>query len=272
MSAICFVCNLPILSHQVGLVWEGGNGYDEMQSESSSPRPRVGRRDSAAQITTIEPPREVRETSPPTTRRRRSSLAQLTDILRDWGRRDVPEQRSTSTCTTATTTPVAHLTRRASRELSRRESLADMAKSLPWRRKDSVVEVPRIKARRQSSAEMKKRRQSGTDIRTDIAKFLARRESVAEILRRRRDSLEQEKKERRDSTTQVYSRSSRNSVDKTSSPDRPEIHSPRPISSPEPRDRDLSPRPSQVTTQISAESHVSQASLVSQVSTGKPPG
>lgn len=28
---------------------------------------------------------QVRETSPPTSRRRRSSLAQLTDILREWG-------------------------------------------------------------------------------------------------------------------------------------------------------------------------------------------
>ncbi|XP_068227278.1 uncharacterized protein rsh isoform X4 [Palaemon carinicauda] len=266
MSAICFVCNLPILSHQVGLVWEGGNGYDDIHSESSSPRPRVGRRDSSAQITTIEPPREVRETSPPTTRRRRSSLAQLTDILRDWGRRETTEQRSTSTCTSNTSTPVGPLARRESRDLTRRESLADIAKSLPWRRRDSMVDVPRNKTRRESSAEMKKRRQSGTDIRTDIAKFLARRESVAEILRRRRDSLEQEKKERRDSTTQVYSRSSRNSIDKTASPDRPEIHSPRHVSSPEPRD--LVPRPI-VTTQASAESHVSQTSLVSQVSSCK---
>ncbi|XP_047492045.1 uncharacterized protein LOC125041252 [Penaeus chinensis] len=265
MSAICFVCNLPILSHQVGLVWEGGNGYDELASESSSPRPRVGRRDSSAQITTIEPPREVRETSPPTSRRRRSSLAQLTDLLRDWGRREPAEQRSTSTCTSTTSTPVGPLTRRESRDLSRRESLADIAKSLPWRRKDSIVEVPRIKTRRESSAEMKKRRQSGTDIRTDIVKFLARRESVAEILRRRRDSLEHEKKERRDSTTQVYTRTSRNSVDKTASPDRPEIQSPRIISSPEPRD--LVPRPI-VTTQVSGESHVSQNSLSSQMSTG----
>lgn len=24
MTAICFVCNLPIMSHQVGLVWQGG--------------------------------------------------------------------------------------------------------------------------------------------------------------------------------------------------------------------------------------------------------
>ena len=26
----CFVCNLPIQSHQVGLVWQGGNGVDDI--------------------------------------------------------------------------------------------------------------------------------------------------------------------------------------------------------------------------------------------------
>jgi len=29
-SGACFVCNLPILSHQVGLVWQGGNGVDDL--------------------------------------------------------------------------------------------------------------------------------------------------------------------------------------------------------------------------------------------------
>lgn len=33
MTSICFVCNLPIMSHQVGLVWQGGNGWDEMIRE-----------------------------------------------------------------------------------------------------------------------------------------------------------------------------------------------------------------------------------------------
>lgn len=33
MTAICFVCNLPILSHQVGLVWQGGNGWDDLVRE-----------------------------------------------------------------------------------------------------------------------------------------------------------------------------------------------------------------------------------------------
>ncbi|PSN40331.1 hypothetical protein C0J52_22677 [Blattella germanica] len=70
MTAICFVCNLPILSHQVGLVWQGGNGWDDLvreQVEESTLRQRLGagRRDSAAQITSISPPTETQETSPP---------------------------------------------------------------------------------------------------------------------------------------------------------------------------------------------------------------
>lgn len=70
MTAICFVCNLPILSHQVGLVWQGGNGWDDLvreQMEESTLRQRLGagRRDSAAQITSISPPTEAQETSPP---------------------------------------------------------------------------------------------------------------------------------------------------------------------------------------------------------------
>lgn len=43
MTAICFVCNLPILSHQVGLVWQGGNGWDDLvreQLEESTLRQR----------------------------------------------------------------------------------------------------------------------------------------------------------------------------------------------------------------------------------------
>ncbi|KAA0187229.1 hypothetical protein HAZT_HAZT008863 [Hyalella azteca] len=260
MSVICFVCNLPILSHQVGLLWEGGNGWDDIQSDDSAPRvPRTGRRDSSAQITTIDPPTEVQETSPPTSRRRRSSIAQLTDILRDWGRRDT-ENRSTGTSTSSSS-----LARRESRESRvHRDSLAEIAKSLPWGgRRDSTAttDVPKIKMRRESSTDCKKRRQSGTDIRSDIAKLFTKRESVGDIIRRRRDSIEQEKKERRDSTTQVYTRHAR-TFEKTVSPD---IASPR-IISPEPRERDLVPR-TMVITQASAESGVS---LVSQLSGAAP--
>lgn len=46
MTAICFVCNLPILSHQVGLVWQGGNGWDDLvreQVEESTLKQRLGK-------------------------------------------------------------------------------------------------------------------------------------------------------------------------------------------------------------------------------------
>lgn len=66
MTAICFVCNLPIMSHQVGLVWQGGNGWDDMvreQLEESTLKQRLGgRRDSAAQIDADETPLDI---SPP---------------------------------------------------------------------------------------------------------------------------------------------------------------------------------------------------------------
>lgn len=45
MTAICFVCNLPILSHQVGLIWQGGNGWDDLvreQVEESTLKQRLG--------------------------------------------------------------------------------------------------------------------------------------------------------------------------------------------------------------------------------------
>lgn len=46
MTAICFVCNLPILSHQVGLIWQGGNGWDDLmrqQVEESTLKQRLGK-------------------------------------------------------------------------------------------------------------------------------------------------------------------------------------------------------------------------------------
>lgn len=42
----CFVCNLPIQSHQVGLVWQGGNGVDDIlrdQVDQDIIRGRLGR-------------------------------------------------------------------------------------------------------------------------------------------------------------------------------------------------------------------------------------
>ncbi|XP_016985516.1 uncharacterized protein LOC108049020 isoform X3 [Drosophila rhopaloa] len=130
MTAICFVCNLPIMSHQVGLVWQGGNGWDDLvreQLEESTIRQRLGgRRDSAAQITT--PP----STSPPPglQRRRRSSLAQLTDILREWSGGTNKQQQHHQQQQQQQQQQQAS---RSKAQLNRRETLADLARSLPWR-------------------------------------------------------------------------------------------------------------------------------------------
>ncbi|KAM7347858.1 rap GTPase activating protein radish [Cochliomyia hominivorax] len=174
MTAICFVCNLPIMSHQVGLVWSGGNGWDDLvreQLEESTIRQRLGgRRDSAAQINT--PP----STSPPPglQRRRRSSLAQLTDLLREWSggvkNQNAQPQRTTKA------------------PLNRRETLADLARSLPWRTSVSDASTsagPTYVAprkRRESSAEsglrsIRTRRDSNT---AEFVKHWNRRESTVE--------------------------------------------------------------------------------------------
>ncbi|XP_065212300.1 uncharacterized protein rsh isoform X2 [Planococcus citri] len=153
MTAVCFVCNLPILSYQVGLVWQGGNGWDDLmreQLEESTLRARLGgRRDSSAQITTISPPTETQETSPPPRRRRRSSLAQLTDIIKDWG---------------------GSATRKRKEQLSRRETLADLAKSLPWPRSDTN------RKRRESSVDSGVKSISTKDGRQDSQTSRARTE------------------------------------------------------------------------------------------------
>ncbi|XP_061400854.1 uncharacterized protein LOC133336590, partial [Musca vetustissima] len=209
MTAICFVCNLPIMSHQVGLVWSGGNGWDDLvreQLEESTIRQRLGgRRDSAAQINT--PP----STSPPPglQRRRRSSLAQLTDLLREWSggvkHQSTQPQRTTKA------------------PLNRRETLADLARSLPWRTTttDASTNVggsnyvaPR--KRRESSAEpglrsARPRRDSNT---AEFVKHWNRRESTVDDAApvsvsvvvesskgsSRRDSAESNNSSRRDSS------------------------------------------------------------------------
>ncbi|XP_068158773.1 uncharacterized protein rsh isoform X1 [Drosophila tropicalis] len=182
MTAICFVCNLPIMSHQVGLVWQGGNGWDDLvreQLEESTIRQRLGgRRDSAAQITT--PP----STSPPPglQRRRRSSLAQLTDILREWSGGGGAKQQQQQSQQAA----------RNKAQLNRRETLADLARSLPWRTSttdastgagtgsgnNTTYIAPR--KRRESSADsgirsMRSRRDSNT---AEFVKHWNRREST----------------------------------------------------------------------------------------------
>jgi hypothetical protein len=120
-----------------------------------------GRRDSAAQSS---PP----STSPPPNRnRRRSSLAQLTDILREWSGGTKRPQKP---------------------PLNRRETLADLARSLPWHRVSNdqysatVHPPPPMRKRRESSADsgiksMRSRRDSHT---SDTAKFWNKKDFAAE--------------------------------------------------------------------------------------------
>ncbi|XP_013139834.1 PREDICTED: uncharacterized protein LOC106104348 [Papilio polytes] len=203
MTAICFVCNLPILSHQVGLVWAGGNGWDELTRstlEESTLRQRLGsRRDSAAQVSCLSPPEpDVSDQPRGGPRRRRSSLAQLTDILREWGGGGSQPRRQRA-------------------PLSRRETLADLARSLPWARHE-----PPPRRRRDSSADSgiksmaSKRRDSKAtpqDFRADFPPSWERKDSTTIVPSRdrrfkrrssgdekdRRDSVDGHRHHRRDS-------------------------------------------------------------------------
>lgn len=114
--------------------------------EESTIRQRLGgRRDSAAQISAASPP----STSPPPSsqRRRRSSLAQLTDILREWSGGGSKRQKA---------------------PLNRRETLADLARSLPWGRNTD-------NSSHQSHSVQRKRRESSAD--SGIKSMRSRRES-----------------------------------------------------------------------------------------------
>ncbi|XP_043283597.1 uncharacterized protein rsh isoform X3 [Venturia canescens] len=161
MTAICFVCNLPILSHQVGLVWQGGNGWDDLvreQLEESTLKQRLGnnrwtpsgtgRRDSSAQIDSISPPNEATEPSPTNQGRRRSSLAQLSDLVREWSGSGISGKSG-----------------RAGK-LSRRETFADITKSFPWSRQSAMAS---LKKRRESSVDSGIRSQVSTKSRRDSA-------------------------------------------------------------------------------------------------------
>lgn len=115
--------------------------------EESTIRQRLGgRRDSAAQISAASPP----STSPPASqRRRRSSLAQLTDILREWSGGGSKRQKA---------------------PLNRRETLADLARSLPWGRN-----TDNSSQNNQSYVSQRKRRESSAD--SGIKSMRSRRES-----------------------------------------------------------------------------------------------
>ncbi|XP_031334059.1 serine/arginine repetitive matrix protein 1-like, partial [Photinus pyralis] len=195
------------------------NGWDDLvreQLEESTIRQRLGgRRDSATQICSISPPTETQETSPPTTgttRRRRSSLAQLTDILREWGGGSTKSRQKAP--------------------LNRRETLADLARSLPWGRQTTTETGPTpsisTRKRRESSADSgiksigsKSRRDSHqtaiSDFRSEVAKLWQRRESntVATVITpssgSRRGSGESSRSGRRDSVTHSHGTSRRGS-------------------------------------------------------------
>lgn len=114
--------------------------------EESTIRQRLGgRRDSAAQISAVSPPST---SPPPSQRRRRSSLAQLTDILREWSGGGSKRQKA---------------------PLNRRETLADLARSLPWGRNTDNS------SNNQSQVTQRKRRESSAD--SGIKSMRSRRES-----------------------------------------------------------------------------------------------
>lgn len=122
-------------------------------------------------------------------RRRRSSLAQLTDILREWGGGGSSGPR------------------RQRAPLSRRETLADLARSLPWARHE-----PPPRRRRDSSADSgikstaSKRRDSKAapqDFNAEFPNYWDRRESTTVITPRerriKRRGSGEDHKDRRDS-------------------------------------------------------------------------
>lgn len=124
-------------------------------------------------------------------RRRRSSLAQLTDILREWGGGG------------------SSAPRRQRAPLSRRETLADLARSLPWARHE-----PPVRRRRDSSADSgikssaSRRRDSKAaipqDFKSEFPSFLERRDSTTIMSSRREERRVKRRgsgdgKERRDS-------------------------------------------------------------------------
>ncbi|KAL1138353.1 hypothetical protein AAG570_008417, partial [Ranatra chinensis] len=148
----------------------------------------AGRRDSAAQITTVSPPTETRETSPPPPRRRRSSLAQLTDILREWGGASGKGGRGSKDA-----------------QLVRRETLADLARSLPWGR-GAQAEPTAARKRRESSADsgVKSGGSSRSAI-SDLARlWSSRRESTVVVSPRRGSGESARSGGRRDSGPSVH--------------------------------------------------------------------
>lgn len=115
----------------------------------------------------MSPPNEIQESSPTHHRRRRSSLA---DILREWGSGGTSNKSKTGN------------------KLCRRETLADIAKSLPWSRQQTTESshAASLRKRRESSVDSgikstsssKFRRDSAiSDLKNDLAKLWGKRET-----------------------------------------------------------------------------------------------
>uniref|UniRef100_A0A182T017 Uncharacterized protein n=1 Tax=Anopheles maculatus TaxID=74869 RepID=A0A182T017_9DIPT len=140
--------------------------------EESTIRQRLGgRRDSAAQISGASPP----STSPPpgAQRRRRSSLAQLTDILREWSGGGSKRQKA---------------------PLNRRETLADLARSLPWNKATTADTYNNNQTNSGHAPPLRKRRESSAD--SGVKSWSYRRDSHASDFRKEREWERDREKER----------------------------------------------------------------------------
>lgn len=173
-------------------------------SRNVAARIRWGMRTRRSSIPWIPNGSERASFFPQVTRRRRSSLAQLTDILREWGG----------------STTRSSLRGNKQAQLCRRETLADLAKSLPWG-KCSTADMSSVRKRRESSADSgiksmsTKRRDTSTtaisELRSDLARLWgSRRESTiggtiitprTESFRRGSGESGKSVKSRRDSAT-----------------------------------------------------------------------
>ena len=130
----------------------------------------TGRRNSCAQITTIESADDLSTSSQTTSKRRRSSLAQLTELFKDWGMRDPAGKKSAS-----------------NNESQRRGTLADLGRTFGCKSKKaltstaSVAQPPsvepdfmsKIRKRRETSADitvLRKGSGTTTDLKSDISR------------------------------------------------------------------------------------------------------
>ena len=136
----------------------------------------VGRRNSCAQITTIESADDLSSSSQTTSKRRRSSLAQLSELFKDWG---ISHPGSKSNKNQSQNVTAA--------ETQRRGTLADLGRTFGCKNKRqltstaSVVQPPnvepdfmsKIRKRRETSADitvLRKGSGTTTDLKSDISR------------------------------------------------------------------------------------------------------